>query len=126
MGFDIYGNAGKFSRNNWGWYRIAKLCLRIAPEICASCKHWYSNDDDGLDDAGALALADALQAAVDSGSLGYEFWLDKQECLAEYKRLMASNLKFPNFEPPPADGYLKPSVLEFIEFLRHCGGFQIS
>jgi hypothetical protein len=137
MGFDIQGKAGNyFGCNNSGWYPLADLCLRIAPEICASCKYWYSNDDDGLESHGALALADALQAVVDCGSLEYEFALDKQRRLAEYKRSVAttSDLELPDGRllndvmPPrlPAGEQLKPSVLEFIEFLRHCGGFKIS
>ncbi|MET4513736.1 hypothetical protein [Bradyrhizobium sp. I1.7.5] len=39
-------------------------CITVAPGICAACTHWHSNDGDGLDAAGALALADALENEI--------------------------------------------------------------
>ena len=46
---------------------MADYCIRVAPDICAPCKYWHSNDGDGLDAAGALALADALETEIDAG-----------------------------------------------------------
>src|SRR5947208_743486 len=87
MGFDLYGTAARsevgryFGSNNAGWYPLARLCLQIAPDICAPCEHryWYSNDGYGLDDAGAKALGDVLQRTIDSGALKYEDALSGQE-----------------------------------------------
>ena len=39
----------------------------IAPDICAPCEGWHYNEGDGLDAAGAVALAEALQKEIDAG-----------------------------------------------------------
>jgi hypothetical protein len=77
MDFDIYGkaprsNAGRYFRANWvEWHQIARLCLRVAPDICSQFdeKYWFSNDGLGLDDAGPIALADALDLAIETDAL---------------------------------------------------------
>jgi hypothetical protein len=72
MGMDVCGRKptserGKYFRNSvWWWHPLATYCTMIAPEICAPCKHWHSNDGDGLDAAGALALAEALQKEINA------------------------------------------------------------
>jgi hypothetical protein len=68
MGMDVYGkNGGYFRRNVWGWHPLAQMIQNIAPEVAKGCKHWHSNDCDGLDAAGAVALADILDAFVAEG-----------------------------------------------------------
>jgi hypothetical protein len=68
MGMEILGKrGGYFGMQAGGWYDLASYFNLIAPDICASCKYWYSNDYDGLDVAGAVALADALQVEIDAG-----------------------------------------------------------
>lgn len=73
MGMDVYGRAataeeGEYFRNNvWWWRPLARYCRSIAPAITARCRHWDTNDGDGLDASGATALADALQAEIDAG-----------------------------------------------------------
>ena len=73
MGFDIYGadpgtEEGKYFRNNvWWWRPLADYCLEVAPDVTVACAHWHSNDGDGLNAEGALALADALQIELDAG-----------------------------------------------------------
>jgi hypothetical protein len=70
MGMDVHGRnptgeRGDYFRNNaWAWPSLADYCITVAPDICAACTHWYSNDGDGLDAAGALALADALENEI--------------------------------------------------------------
>lgn len=73
MGMDVYGRKptgerGEYFRNNiWNWHPLADYCVRVAPDICAPCKYWHHNEGDGLNAAGALALADALQKEIDAG-----------------------------------------------------------
>jgi hypothetical protein len=73
MGMDVKGRkpvseTGKYFRNStWWWHPLASYCVQIAPTITTSCKHWYTNDFDGLDGEDARALADALEAEVASG-----------------------------------------------------------
>ena len=73
MGMDIHGKnptgkCGAYFRNNvWWWHPLADYCITVAPDTCAPCKYWHSNDGDGLDAAGAGALAEALQKEIDAG-----------------------------------------------------------
>ena len=63
MGMDIYGDAPTapegeyFRRNVSGWIPFAELVTTLCPDEAAPCRHWGSNDGDGLDAAGAAALA---------------------------------------------------------------------
>ena len=80
MGFDIYGKAprggaSRYFGANWGaWRDLAGVCFRVAPGPCSQIdeKFWFSNDGRGLDDAGAIALADALDHAVNTDALRCE------------------------------------------------------
>lgn len=75
MGMDVYGRQpttekGKYFRNNiWWWRPLADMCLVMAPDICAPCTHWQSNDGDGLDADGAKALADVLEQRLKDGTV---------------------------------------------------------
>jgi hypothetical protein len=75
MGMDVFGKQPRseagahFRRNNSGWRGLAEYCCDIAPEITRACKHWLSNDGDGLDDAGATALAKILKARIADGTV---------------------------------------------------------
>jgi hypothetical protein len=73
MGMDVLGKnptseAGEYFRNNaWYWRPLAEYCFEVAPDVAALCKHWGTNDGDGLDERNSLLLADALQREIDSG-----------------------------------------------------------
>jgi hypothetical protein len=51
------------------WCALAEICLSVAPDICASCKHWYTNDGDGLDADRANKLADRLEVKLSDGTV---------------------------------------------------------
>lgn len=74
MGMDVSGNnprsdVGEYFRNNvWWWRPLADYCITTAPDICDRCKHWHSNDGDGLSGPSSVELADKLQATIDDGS----------------------------------------------------------
>lgn len=73
MGMDVYGKnptneVGEYFRNNvWWWRPLADYACYIAPETTAACKHWHTNDGDGLDADGAATLAKELKASIDDG-----------------------------------------------------------
>jgi hypothetical protein len=74
MGMDVYGKkptaeVGKyFRRNVWGWRPLADLCLTLCPkQTKGDTVSWHTNDGHGLNAAGALALANALDAALKDG-----------------------------------------------------------
>jgi hypothetical protein len=51
------------------WGALAEICWAVAPEICAACKLWYTNDGDGLDADGSIRLANVLEARLRDGTL---------------------------------------------------------
>ena len=155
MGMDVYGikptgQRGEYFRNNgWWWGPLADYCNFIAPDICAPCKGWHYNDGDGLDAAGAVALAEALQKEVDAGrteSYAQRYASEQgpmphEPCLfclqTGVQQTMphpVRNLKYRGIRCTwcQGAGYIRPSppfstknVTEFIAFLRESGGFAI-
>ena len=77
MGVDLHGKSprseiGRYFGANWtAWRELAGVCFRVAPGPCSQIeeKYWFSNDGFGLDDAGAIALADALDHAIETDAL---------------------------------------------------------
>jgi hypothetical protein len=71
MGMDIHGSdptsaRGEYFGINWLWWHpLADYCVMCAPDTWAACGHWDRGD--GLDAAGAVALAETLQKEVDAG-----------------------------------------------------------
>jgi hypothetical protein len=140
MGFDVCGiaprsDAGRYFSQQWdGWHELVHLCLYAAPGICSQfdTKYWVTSDGYGLDDAGALALADELEKRIDSDYFKYRDALSGQESAAN--RAVGRRLKLPDGRPLAfvmpeiiCDGrpWLITRVREFIVFLRGCGGFEI-
>ena|SRR5262245_36679885 len=93
MGFDLSGRnpsseAGKyFCNNNAWWHPLAEYCCEVAPRITRTCKYWHSNDGDGLSAIACVALADRLQADIDSGRAARIEARNKAEIEARKARL---------------------------------------
>ena len=152
MGMDVFGKrprseAGEyFCANVWSWKPLAAYCCDVAPEITQACKYWQSNDGDGLDDKGAIALANILEREISSGRTAlYE---KAQEAIAKVPcnicagtgiRLQLvgaiSNNGGSRCNGCQGEGYVTPThthypfsaenVKAFVTFLRECGGFEI-
>jgi hypothetical protein len=156
MGMDVHGNnptgpRGEYFRNSISkWHPLARYCNLIAPEICAPCKHWDRNDGDGLDAAGAVALADALGKEIEAGwAAAYgKFEIDRRDSGKELPevallhaigRIIVSKERTEGTSPETSastsdlvlvDKLREPSdfvenVAEFVAFLRESGGFSI-
>jgi hypothetical protein len=73
MGMDVYGRAptskrGEYFREDYVWWHcLATYCKEVAPRVASGCRDWYTNDGDGLDAAASRALAEALEAEIESG-----------------------------------------------------------
>jgi hypothetical protein len=159
MGMDVVGREptteeGEYFCNNvWFWRPLATYVCSIAPDLTAKCKHWQSNDGDGLNAADSRKLADLLQTEIDSGRTA-----SYQRCYESELARMPKELcdlcegtgtrKLPPARgagAPPRDGlrcnacdgegYREPwakgypfevrNVQKFVTFLRSCGGFKI-
>jgi hypothetical protein len=140
MGVDVHGKAprstaGKYFSTNWaGWSSLVEMSFRVAPGICMQLdrKYWFINDGYGLDDAGARALADALERAIDSDFVRYANALSGQESAAERKRLLGmttvNGRSLADVSPhliPDGKPWFIDSLRAFAAFLRDSGGFAI-
>jgi hypothetical protein len=152
MGMDVYGRKptgplGKYFRNSIAaWHPLARYCNLIAPDICQACKHWHTNDGDGLDAAGAVALAHILKSEIDAGWAGAygAFEIRQRKGKGGHKLhevpllnaisrvvrtegvLPGGRLDFITFGgelSEPSD--FVENVAAFIAFLRESGGFSI-
>jgi hypothetical protein len=111
MGMDVLGKSptneiGQHFHNNvWRWRPLADYITDVAPELAKKCRHWHTNDGDGLSKSDAFALADRLQAELDSGRTDI------------YERAHAPySTDYP---------FSTTNVREFVAFLRGCGRFEI-
>jgi hypothetical protein len=159
MGMDAYGikptskRGQYFGAHNSFWYELASYCQEVAPEITSRCQNWVTNDGDGLDAAGAVALADALQKEIEAGrtdAYARHRWIDEPDfppnkpCCAcggsGARKLWLPDLQGGGFKCDACDGsghiHQRPQsqhehepwteeVAAFAEFLRESGGFQI-
>lgn len=159
MGMDVYGRrptteTGKYFRNNiWHWRPLADYVIQTAPALAAKCPHWHTNDGAGLNAADSVALADLLQAEIDSGRCETFAKIREAEIAAIPNEVCSlcegTGVRKPIPERGAGDlkrggitcnscggsGSVRPSatyypfdvdnVREFVAFLRDCGGFEI-
>jgi hypothetical protein len=91
MGMDVYGKNAKnetgeyFRRNVWGWHPLWEYCENVHTELVEDVKHGHSNDGDGLDEDGALALANALRSDLENGTVD-EYISARNKVLSELER----------------------------------------
>jgi hypothetical protein len=129
MGMDVLGlkprsEKGKTIYGNNAWWReIADYCRLVAADGCSACKYWYSNDGDGLNDAGALALAKILRARItDHHTEDYARELAaKDKGVKEFTDLNTAIDHLINSEAEASLNFLK-KIAAFADFLEDCGG----
>jgi hypothetical protein len=115
MGMDVYGkepksDKGEYFRNNvWWWRPLANYSLHIAPDVCAKCEYWQSNDGDGLDAEGAELLSEKLLESVEDGTAN-------SYIKAYNKQYEGEELKYP---------LTVDNIENFAAFLKDSGGFEI-
>ena len=135
MGMDVYGTAptskaGEYFRNNvWWWGPLANYICGVAPDIANRCPRWHHNAGDGLGESDALALADILQAELDSGRTEAYRTNNASEIAGQTNAavedltsvLVANGLVC----SPDRSNFSVENVQEFAIFLRGSGGFEI-
>jgi hypothetical protein len=134
MGMDVYGRnpagpEGAYFRASISqWPVLVKIITTLCPQEMAGCKHWHTNDGDGLNSAQALTLADALERKIQSGEVAVALcdptiirhaespigativaWFESQGCTVR------------RVNPTIDEHY----VAKFAEFVRASGGFAI-
>jgi hypothetical protein len=68
VGENARSEVGKYFGNNGRyWHALADYVYSLAPEVAAHCRHWHTNDGDGLNDADSIALADVIDRELRNG-----------------------------------------------------------
>jgi hypothetical protein len=135
MGIDVVGNRNGWWRvGQYWWHMLADYSHHIAPTITASCRYWYTSDEDGLNADQACQLGAALQRSVDDCRIdAYTRQLFARLC---NEKSVPSFVRFDDElfdcrELPRRDQERRfvdefvSEVQRFIEFLRSCEGFRI-
>lgn len=90
MGMDVIGRkptneVGEYFRNNvWYWRPLWDYCNTIAPDLCDGVNGHY-NDGDGLNEEGAIKLAEILFGQLESGETA-RYETEYREVLANLPR----------------------------------------
>jgi hypothetical protein len=132
VAMDVYGRnptapeGEYFRRNMWSWHPLASLITTLCPDEAAACDGWHFNEGDGLDAAGAAALAAKLEELQASGDIeAYCAYRDVRSELVMAGVFTA--LETAGFEIRHSEPRVEPSdVAEFIAFLKASGGFSIT
>lgn len=135
MGMDLYGRRptatqGKYFRASIRqWPLLVKIVTTLCPKETSPCKHWNTNDGDGLSGPQALALAEALEGKLQAGEVA-DAVCDadmanrvKLPVVAEieaWARSQGVELSRP-YERVVDEGF----ITDFAEFVRASGGFSI-
>ena len=108
--------------------RLTGVCFRVAPDICSQVDDWFCNDGHGLDDSGAIALAEALDRAIETDALKYEDALSGQptdEDRFYQTALLEDGRRLCDVLPMPEGPWLINRLRDLVAFLRNSGGFKI-
>jgi hypothetical protein len=108
----------QFCRNIYCFGVLAGYSITVAPDICAPIRYQLGDNlGEGLDDAAAVALADALQTEIDAGRTADYAALVHPKDTSKYGLLL---------EGPPGNPHpFVQNVTAFAAFLRESGGFEI-
>jgi len=130
MGMDVIGRnstatQGEYFRASiWQWPLLVKVITTLCPQETSVCKHWEFNDGDGLNNAQALALAEALERKLGSGEVAAA--LCDPAIVSITEPPIAAWFRSQGFdmlhEDPVIDEHY---VAKFAAFVRASGGFAI-
>ena len=76
MGMDVIVRQPKnkrgeyFRRSVWGWHPLADYVLQVAPDTASACRHWHTNDGDGLNKRQSAKLSEVLRNELAFGRAG--------------------------------------------------------
>ncbi|MGY8634615.1 hypothetical protein RAD15_19255 [Bradyrhizobium sp. 14AA] len=133
MGVDIVGNAN-------GWWRVAPLwwfaltdyANRVAPDDSRMCRHWFTSNEDGLDEDQARELAAELQRSIDDCTIDQSARQLFVELLNS--KSMKCLVEYPGDDGDPVPDYSPDErrfvndficqVQSFVDFLLSCRGFR--
>jgi hypothetical protein len=132
MGFEIWSGNDEFPVGKYWWVTLADYSRHVAPDVTAVCRHWYTNDGDGLNASQARKLGAELQRSIDNCSIDdYARQLFAALCkensvpdFARYEDIFEPELPEHEQERRFVNEFIS-EVQRFIEFLLSCKGFEI-
>jgi hypothetical protein len=137
MGMDLFGNqpsdqrGNSFSANIWNWAAICHLCATLGG---VDTEHWDSNNGHGLETQGECDLvANRLAEILGEWKWGDEPFcpiaVDLYFCIDDQGHFLTREIaesRVAKGEPVLSPFSIsREQLAEFVEFCRHCGGFQI-
>jgi hypothetical protein len=132
MGMDVYGRnpagpEGAYFRASISqWPVLVKILTTLCPQETAGCKHWHTNDGDGLNSAQALALGNAIERKLQSGQVVAALRDPVITCQPEPPIIAALEQLFGAQLVPLCDEDVDENyVAKFAAFVRASGGFSI-
>lgn len=126
MGFDLTGKSGNyFQANIWSWRPILALCEELNDEkkLNLNLDGWGMNDGEGLHNrTDCLKLAYAIEEHVKQGRQTYTLQFEGSLAVNSEGQFVERNT--PGAKSPYETD--AEHILEFVKFLRECGGgFEI-
>jgi hypothetical protein len=135
MGMDVYGwnptaPQGEYFRASISqWPLLVKVITTLCPEETSPCKHWETNDGDGLNGPHAIALAEALESKLQAGEVA--FALSDDTLISDVQLPVVAEIE--TWAQSQGFEILRPHeqvvdesfVADFAAFVRTSGGFSI-
>jgi hypothetical protein len=132
MGMDVYGRnpaspEGAYFRASISqWPLLIKIIMTLCPQEPSGCKHWHTNDGDGLNSAQALALGNAIERKLRSGEVEAALRDPVMTCQPEPPIIAAIEELFGAQSVALCDEDVDENyVAKFASFVRASGGFSI-
>jgi hypothetical protein len=132
MGMDVYGRnpagpEGAYFRASISqWPVLVKIITTLCPQETTGCKHWHTNDGDGLNSAQALALGNAIERKLQSGQVAAALRDPAITCQPEPPIIAALEQLFGAQLVLLCDEDVDENYLaKFAAFVRASGGFAI-
>lgn len=134
MGMDVYGRkptaeAGKYFRANvWSWRPIYELVCDLCSDLLdeKTLRLMAFNDGAGpKDQATCTAMAGRFEQWMEHHADGHE--LDSDLRVTEDGRIVRDEelAENPDLETRSPYGVSDEHLKQWVEFLRHCGGFEV-
>jgi hypothetical protein len=137
MGMDVSGHnptakVGEYFHSNicW-WHPLASYIQEMHPDLASECKHWHTNDYDGLSSESAAVLGSRLLADIAEGKVAAYGEIHKHVGRADTLESQIAASIAEHFDgkvlKPGSDyRFSVDNVREFAEFCKASGGFHIA
>jgi hypothetical protein len=134
MGMDVYGRkpsaeAGKYFRANvWSWAPIHNLIVELCSDLFKerTLRRMAMNDGAGArNQAVCTEMANRFEAWMEHHAEGHGIDSEELRVLPGGRLVLGDSPEAQNMETESPYKVSDEHLKEWIEFLRHCGGFKV-